>query len=429
MSDKSHNIRDRIKELRRVRAGDLIPHEQNWREHPQNQQDAMQAALLEIGYADALLVRETDDGLQIIDGHLRAGMDEDQEVPVLILDLDEIEAKKLLLTLDPLAGMAVANEDILAELTSEIEFDEAGLAEVVASLSEPEKPEIIEDEVPEPPAVAISKPGDLWQLGEHRVLCGDSTKAEDVERLMGGEKAGLCFTSPPYAQQRDYTDASDVSDWDQLMRGVFGCLRMQDNGQVLVNLGMVHRDGEWQPYWDGWIEWMREQGWKRFGWYVWDKLAGTPGDTNGRLRMTHEWVFHFCKIAVPANKTSKCKHAGDLQVNKGMRGKDGVVNTHWTQEGEPIASHKVMDSVIRATPAMGGYGGHPAPFGIKFAAEVLPVYGGSIYDPFLGSGTTLIAAEQLNRKCYGIEIEPLYVDVIVKRWEQFTGGKAELIEQ
>jgi len=81
---------------------------------------------------------------------------------------------------------------------------------------------------------------------------------------MAGGRASLCFTSPPYGQQRNYTQG--IADWDALMRGVFANLPMADDGQVLVNLGLIHRDNEVIPYWDGWITWMRQQGWRRFGW-------------------------------------------------------------------------------------------------------------------------------------------------------------------
>ncbi len=107
-------IRDRIKELRRVRASELRPNRRNWRTHPQAQRDALCGVLAEVGYADALLVRELPDGsLELIDGHLRAETTPDAEVPVLILDLDDAEAAKLLALHDPLAGMAEANDDAL----------------------------------------------------------------------------------------------------------------------------------------------------------------------------------------------------------------------------------------------------------------------------------------------------------------------------
>ncbi len=110
-------IRDRIKELRRVRASQLRPHPRNWRTHPQAQRDALRGVLAEIGYADALLARQLPDGsLELIDGHLRAETTPDIEVPVLVLDLDDAEAAKLLALLDPLAGLAGADPDVLADL-------------------------------------------------------------------------------------------------------------------------------------------------------------------------------------------------------------------------------------------------------------------------------------------------------------------------
>jgi hypothetical protein len=118
------HIRDRIKELRRVKASELRPHPKNWRTHPSAQQDALRGVLAEIGYAGALLARELPDGtLELIDGHLRAETTPDAEVPVLVLDLDEREAAKLLALHDPLAGMAETNDEALAELLAQVETE------------------------------------------------------------------------------------------------------------------------------------------------------------------------------------------------------------------------------------------------------------------------------------------------------------------
>jgi len=117
-------IRDRIKEFRRVKAGQLRPHPNNWRTHPQAQRDALRGVLAEIGYAGALLARELPDGsLELIDGHLRAETTPEADVPVLVLDLNEREAKKLLAVLDPLAGMAGANDEALADLLAHVETE------------------------------------------------------------------------------------------------------------------------------------------------------------------------------------------------------------------------------------------------------------------------------------------------------------------
>jgi DNA modification methylase len=322
-----------------------------------------------------------------------------------------------------LAAIAIDDEELLAATG----FDEKELAKLAAANA----PEVTENDVPEPPADPITQPGDLWLLGKHRLLCGDSTKAEDVERLMAGVKADLCFTSPPYGQQRDYTEEgkAKVANWDGLMRGVFGNLPMTESGQVLVNLGLIHREGEWIPYWDGWIQWMREQGWKRFGWYVWDQGFGLPGDWQGRFAPSHEFIFHFNRKAEKPDKTqAKQESSIGLKHGKGMRRKDGTVQQSLSSPEACLSITKIPDSVIRINrhSNMDAFAraNHPATFPIALPAFFQKAWPGSIYEPFLGSGTTLIAAEQLGRKCYGMEISPAYCDVIVKRWETLTGQKA-----
>lgn len=128
-------IRDRIQELRRVRAGDLVPNPRNWRTHPPEQRDALQGILAEVGYADALLARELDDGrLELVDGHLRAEITPDALVPVLVLDVDQEEASKILLTLDPLAGLAGADEHQLSELIEQTEFENPQVRQMLDEL-------------------------------------------------------------------------------------------------------------------------------------------------------------------------------------------------------------------------------------------------------------------------------------------------------
>jgi hypothetical protein len=121
-------IRDRIKELRRVRAAELRPNPRNWRVHPPAQQAALRGVLAEIGYADALLARELPDGsLMLIDGHLRAETTPESVVPVLVLDVDEAEADKILLTHDPLAGMATVSQEHLHALLDEVRTESSAL--------------------------------------------------------------------------------------------------------------------------------------------------------------------------------------------------------------------------------------------------------------------------------------------------------------
>lgn len=178
-------------------------------------------------------MREVEGGaLELIDGHLRAETTPEQEVPVLVQDVDEAEAAKLLATLDPLAALAGADADKLKELLGGIATDSPALAELFAGLARDAgiamQQTIIEDVAPEPLPKAVTRPGDLWLLcgkrrkgiksPTHRLLCGDSTKAEDVATLMDGALAALCATDPPYLV--DYTgerpkvgDRDSGKDW------------------------------------------------------------------------------------------------------------------------------------------------------------------------------------------------------------------------
>lgn len=130
-------FRDRIKGLRRIRAGDLVPNPKNWRSHPEPQRAALRGVLTEIGFADAVIARKLPSGkFEILDGHLRADLDPEQTVPVLVTDLDDAEAAKLMLTLDPLAAMAEADAGKLAALMQEIDTESEALRAMLDAMSE-----------------------------------------------------------------------------------------------------------------------------------------------------------------------------------------------------------------------------------------------------------------------------------------------------
>lgn len=279
--------------------------------------------------------------------------------------------------------------------------------------------------------------GNDWEPNieyQHRLLCGDSTKPENIDVLFGNEKAVCVFTSPPYAAQREYEIGK--FDWMELMVGMslatIECL--QDDGSMLINLGLVHADGRVVRYWDPWIEWMEENDMPLYGWYVWDKLSGLMGDWRGRLAPAHEWVFHFTKQPRRANKTAKTKYAESgithyARDKVGLRKKNGEMNK-FVSAGRAVNQKKIIDSVIRCQPARGGVCGHPAPFSVQFAQIVIEVYsdvGEIVYEPFLGSGTTLIACDNLGRRCRAIEISPAYVAIALQRWADATGKEPKLL--
>jgi len=400
-------------------------------------------SLRENGQLDTITVNRRTK--RIVSGHQRAKALLAADIATVwarVVDMDENRERA--------ANIAANNRQAQGE------FDDAMLADLLTELNEIDDPEfdlealtafdmdeidaLIEDsgeglggggedtEPPEPPENPVSRLGDLWCLGDHRVLCGDATKADDVERVMGGERAGVLFTSPPYLQQRDYTDASDVSDWDALMQGVFGSAIMADDGQILVNLGLIHRNGEWIPYWDGWIEWMRTQGWRRFGWYVWDQGEGLPGHWQGRFAPCFEFVFHFNKNSAQPDKTVPCKSAGQQQQSALISsGAPSYSENKAAGKGWTTAATKIPNAIIRAErDKVGQQRGHPAVFPVGLPSVAVSSWPGDVFDPFLGSGTTAIACENLGRKCRGIEIEPRYVDVVIRRWQEHSESEATL---
>lgn len=161
-------IRDRVRELRRVRASELVPHPKNWRRHPATQGAALRGLLAEIGYADALIARELPDGrLGLIDGHLRAETTPDMEVPVLVLDVTEEEADKILLTLDPLAGMAERDDAVIKELLARVSTQNESVRSLLDSLKPPSLPDTNRPSLAErflvPPFSVLDARQGYWQ--------------------------------------------------------------------------------------------------------------------------------------------------------------------------------------------------------------------------------------------------------------------------
>jgi DNA modification methylase len=317
------------------------------------------------------------------------------------------------------AGEAVSDGDAPEALSAPaVQGGGDGAAAAEVAPAEAEDPA---DAEPEPPRQAVARVGDIWLLGEHRLACGDSTNRATVARVMAADRAAVLFTSPPYGNQRDYTTGG-VSDWDALMQGVFAHLdgALRRDAQVLVNLGLIHREGEWQPYWQGWLDWMRAQGWRRFGLYAWDQGPGLPGDWNGRLAPAFELVFHFNCEARQANKIVPCKWAGTPNKGSGLRAADGEVKAY-THIGLPVQEMRIPDSVLRITrhKGRGIETEHPAVFPVALPEFLMRAYtdeGDVVFEPFAGSGTTILAGQRTGRCVRAIELAPAYVDLAIARW-------------
>jgi DNA modification methylase len=395
------NIRNRIKELRRVRASELRPHPKNWRKHPEAQQNALRGILAEVGYVDALIVRELPDGhLQIVDGHLRAETTPDAEVPVLVVDLTESEAEKVLATFDPLSAMAEPDEVQLEALLKGIETDSEALGKLLEELAKDagiqQDVEIVEDEVPEPPAEPITRPGDLWLVGEHRLFCGDSTKAGDVAQLLKGNKPLLMVTDPPYGVNYDPAWRAEAGINNNTKK--LGQVTNDDNADWTA--AWVLFPGDVAYVWHAGIfssvvhHSLQACGFQIRSQIIWAKERFAL--SRGHYHWQHEPCWYCVRMGRP-----------------GQWGGDRSQSTLWK------------------IPAREDDGlGHGTQKPVQCMARPIQNHGSKdddVYDPFLGSGTTLIAAEQLGRRCYGLEIDPAYCDVIVQRFENFTGRKAERV--
>lgn len=421
----------------------LIPYARNARTHSDEQVAQIAASIREFGFNNPILV---DGHKGVIAGHgriLAARKLNLASVPVIELGhLSETQKRAFILAENKLTERGGWDSDLLSVELSDLQeagfdleltgFDDSELKSFLEPDSEepsgtPEAPSLNEESPTALPVKVVSRPGDIWKIGTHRLICGDSTNHQDVLALMEGQEAVLCFTSPPYASQRDYT--GDAMNWDDLMQGVSANLPLAENAQLLVNLGLVHRDGEVQPYWDEWIAWMQTTGWKRFAWYVWDQGPGLPGDFAGRLAPSFEFIFHFNQTSRKPNKIVPCKFAGQEVHLKpdgtgtAMRGKDGSIIS-WSAQGQPTQDFKIPDSVIRITRHKGQIGkdiDHPAVFPVALPEMVMQTYsdaGDVVYEPFCGSGTSLLAAEKTGRSCRAVEISPQYVDVAIKRFIQ-----------
>ena len=325
------------------------------------------------------------------------------EVPCVRLDhLNDKQRREYAIAHNATAEMSTWFDEML-----EIELPDLDMKDFEFDFGLPEEePEIIEDKAPEvndttPP---VAKLGDIWQLGRHRLMCGDSTDAEQVEKLMDGQKADMVFTDPPYGMNLDTDYSGMKNNLDFAKSKNFTGGKKYDSGKVdefhpeMVD-AVIGIDAEEVFMWgaDYYAELIpnRNDG----SWIVWDKRSNNNGnikDDESSDKM-YGSCFELC--------WSKKKHKRDIARIKWA----GVFGT------EQEFDHKRY---------------HPTQKPIKLASWFIERYSQKnqhIVDIFGGSGSTLIACEQLGRTCFMMELDPKYVDVIIKRWENLTGEKAVLL--
>lgn len=359
---------------------------------------------------------------------------------------DKLEAKRLLFVKESRSSWI--DIEAVPEYLAQTKFD-IDVASLVIDLAEiewtnvesgffDEPEETEEDDSVEPSRSEsfsdiehVTKTGDFWELDGHRLLCGNSTDFEDVKTLMDGHSAELLFTSPPYSDQRDY-EGGDVS-VESLKKFIPNFYPFAE--YLAVNLGVQRREHEVFPYWNEYISEAQKIGYKFLSWNIWDKgRAGSIGMQTAIFSIQHEWILVFGKKVKTLNRTVKNdlnhykkRHGEDVFSEKRTsksREKDGKI----TEKNTSSHTHRQLSTVLTISTEQGRQAGeedHPAVFPARLPLEYIRAMTKKreiIVDPFAGSGTTLIACEKTDRKCFLMEIEPKYCDIIIRRYSRWRAA-------
>jgi len=398
------------------------------------------------GFGAPLVARRANG--EVIAGHtrLRAAKQLGLElVPVRYLDISEKDAHILALADNRLAELTLRNNAELAELLKAMEPSDQLLAgytggDVQALLREAEgEPEIVEDEVPAPPKVPVTKLGDVWLLGRHRLVCGDCRAAGGLVPATGGASVNLAFTSPPYASQRAYDESSGFEpidpdhyvEWfESVQRNVRAVLAA--DGSWFVNI-KPHSDGLDTGLYvlDLVVAHVRRWGWHFATEYCWAR-QGFPGKPARRFKNQFEPIYQFA-LNEWKFRPGAVTHASDRvptydRANHWANGLNDSTAGRAGNDWAAVSDGDAYPGNMLPVGAKPNAGGHVAAFPVGLPTFFIRAYtdpSDTVLDPFIGSGTTLIAAEQLDRRCIGIELSPAYCDVVVERWQHLTGGRAE----
>lgn len=395
------------------RPEQLLANPRNWRIHPKAQQDALAGVLAEVGWVQHVIVNQRTG--HVVDGHARieiAISRGEPMVPVVYVDLDENEEGIILAALDPLAAMAATDQDKLEALLAELTVSDEALRAMLAPPDEPAEGNTDPDAVPETPAKPTTQPGDLWLLGEHRLLCGDATKAQDVARLMAGERAIVFVTDPPYGVA--YTDKARVA-------------AERAHGRLLR-----------VPKWEDGIEndERTDEAIQPFLQEVFRVAVAHALAPNAAWYLWHAMLTQGF-FAAAAAAADVLLHRQIIWVKPSLL--FGFGDYHWRHElcfygwvrgsRPPFLGARNQTTVWEITHDTSNDGReHPTQKPVELFERAILNHaqpGEVCYEPFSGSGSQLIAAERTGRRCYAMEIEPKYVDVAVRRWEEFTGKKAK----
>jgi len=390
-------------EIHNYKPAELIAAEYNPRQLTKEQHKDLTDSIKRFGLVDPLIVNTHKERKNIlVGGHQRLKIAQElniKDIPCVEVKLTPAKERELNIRLNKNSGEwdydALANNFDVENLTEwgftddELQFYD----------DEPEQGLIDDDEIPEVKE-AITKQGDLWLLGEHRVLCGDATKKEDVERLMDGQNADMVFTDPPYGMKldTDWSGAKSSLKFASEKNALGGSKHKtvigdhNDFSPELIS-AITDIDSKEMFIWgaDYFAELLPER--NAGSLVVWDKRLDESADKMYGSTFELCWSRNRHK-----RETARIKWAGIFGTEK---------------EFDHKRHHPTQKPALLAEWFFDKWGS---------ASDL-------VVDLYLGSGTTLIACEKTNRKCYGMELDPHYCDVIVKRWEEFTGNKAERVER
>ena len=367
----------------------IKPYQRNARKHDSKSIEVIANSISEFGMADPIAVWGKEN--IVIEGHGRLlalkqlGYD---KAPIIHLDyLTDEQRRAYTLAHNKTAEFSEWDMELLtdeAESIFNIDLSDFGFD---LTEEEEEETEIIEDEVPEE-VNPVAKIGDIWQLGRHRLMCGDSTSIDDIKKLMNENKIDMIYTDPPYGMGLN-TDYSSLNWGDRKGKKYEQGIVDDFNPEMINTILSLNVDETFLWGADYFSEYLINK--NDGSWIVWDKTLESNGDAGSNSE------FELC--------WSRSKH------------KREVIHYNWFR----YFGLSQQDIKTRI---------HPTQKPIQVITPILDKYSNeenNILDLFGGSGSTLIACEQLNRKCFMMELDPHYVDVIIARWEQFTGQKAVLL--
>lgn len=381
-----------IKKAKRkiFKVSDIVPADYNPRNIRKKAMKGLQTSVGKFGYLQDVIVNVRDGKNVIVGGHKRLeamGLDPLGEIECTVVDLDSKDEKALNVALNSRHISGEFDEkllnDLLADISEHESFNDLNFDDLVLEFGFDKKRNSgKDDEVPPVHENTVIKVGDLIEMGDHRLLCGDSTDKEQVERLMGGKKADMVFTDPPYSIRYQSKMRTKTEQFKELK-----------NDDVILDIAPII-----EIYSKGWV----------FVWTSW--------------KVQDKWINQLSSLGYPTNMVIWYKPGGGMGDLKKTFSTDYEVALVYHRGAELCG--KRIGSVWKIGKDGATTYLHPTQKPVELTEEVIDKTTTKlnvVLDIFLGSGSTLIACEKTNRKCYGMELDEKYCQVIIQRWCDFTG--------